>query len=420
MNRTQKVITENFNTYKVEQIDKYIENGGFQGLKNALEKGKDFIIDELNISGLRGRGGAAYPTGKKWNGGRKNHADVKYVLCNADEGEPATFKDRELLLRDPYKVLEGLAISGYTFGAKEGFIYIREEYEFLHDKIRKAIKLAEENGYLGKNILGTGFDFSIKVFSGAGAYVCGEGSALIESMEGKAGRPRMKPPRIGVAGYMGKPTQSNNVETLAIVATVLKMGAANYAKYGTEKSIGTKMISLCGNVKKPGTYEIPFGMSLREIIYDIGGGIVGDKDIKFLQLGGVSGPLMPKKYIDTKYTYEDLDAEGFGIGSGAILVADETKSVIKFLESVSYFFFHESCGKCTPCREGKRQMKKLLNKMAVGTATTKDLKNIEKISKIMKDASFCGLGQTASTAMLTAIKYFSPELCSSIDEIQAL
>ncbi|MCT4595206.1 MAG: SLBB domain-containing protein [Anaeromicrobium sp.] len=418
MNRVQKLITENFDKYHYKNIDEYIEIGGFHALKKAIHNGADYVISQIKLSGLRGRGGAAFPTWKKWHIGHNRKADRKFVFCNADEGEPGTFKDRELLKKDPYKIIEGMTISAFVNGANEGYIYIREEYSYLHDNFREAIEIAENHGYLGKDILNSGFDFSIKVFSGAGAYVCGENSSMIESMEGKAGRPRIKPPRIGEVGYLNKPTLVNNVETLACVTTILKHGAEEYARYGTESSTGTKIISLCGNIKRPGVYEIPFGITLKEIIYDVGGGVEKDGKVKFLQLGGASGAILPRDLLETKYSYEDLDANGFPIGSGSILVADETQSIVKFLEAIEDFFYHESCGKCTPCREGKRQISKILRKISAGEGTMDDLNNIEKIANVMKHASFCGLGQTAPTALLSAIKYFSPELCSNIDGIR--
>jgi len=267
---------------------------------------------------------------------------------------------------------------------------------------------------LGENILNSKKTFDIKVYTGAGAYICGENSSLIESMEGKAGRPRIKPPRIGEKGFMGVPTMVNNVETLSAVSTILKYGSDVYSKYGTEESKGTKLISLCGNVKRPGTYEIPFGTTLEEIIYDIGGGSSSKYDIKFVQLGGASGPIMPRKMFDTPYTYEDFKKREFQIGSGAVLVVNEGYRIIDFLEAVQDFFYHESCGKCTPCREGKRQLNKILSKVARGEASRQDIKNIEKIARVMKYASFCGLGQSAPTAILSVIKYFPSHLCEDM------
>jgi NADH-quinone oxidoreductase subunit F len=415
VNRVQTLITENFNKYDGYNLDAYLELGGFSAFNRVVERGSDYVVSELKQSGIKGRGGAAYPTWKKWDIGRKRQAEKKFVVCNADEGEPGTFKDREILKRDPFKVIEGLMISAYINGADQGFVYIREEYWYIQETFKQAIEAAEAKGYLGDNILGTGFSLKLEVFSGAGAYVCGENSSLIESMEGRAGRPRLKPPRIGEKGYQGYPTLVNNVETLAAVTTILKIGASEYAKYGTETSPGTKVISVSGNINSPGVYEVPFGTSLREIIYDIAGGVEADRPIKFLQLGGVSGPLMPGSLIDTRYSYEDLDSKGFSVGSGSILVVDDTNRIIDFLVSVSDFFYHESCGKCTPCREGKRQITRLLRKFVDGTASPDDVKAIEKVANTMKYASFCGLGQTAPTAILSAIKYFMPELWQSVE-----
>lgn len=416
MNRVQQLITYNFDRYSYNEIDRYVDLGGFGSLKKALDHGGDYVISELRTAGLKGRGGAAFPTWKKWDVGRNRTADQKFVVCNADEGEPGTFKDRELLQKDPYKIIEGMMISGFVFGAQKGYIYIREEYWYIQETFKEAIKLAEQKGYLGKHIMGSEFNFMIEVFSGAGAYVCGENSSLIESMEGHAGRPRIKPPRIGAKGYLGFPTLVNNVETLAGVTTILSMGASEYARYGTEESHGTKVISVSGNVNTPGVYEVPFGTTLREIIYDVAGGVENDKRIKFLQLGGVSGPLMPGELIDTRYSYEDLEKKGFSVGSGSILVVDESNRIIDFLVSVSDFFYHESCGKCTPCREGKRQLTRLLYKFVEGTAKGEDIYTIEKIANTMKHTSFCGLGQTAPTALLSAMKYFLPELWNLVEE----
>ncbi|WP_084140934.1 complex I 51 kDa subunit family protein [Psychrilyobacter atlanticus] len=405
-----KMISENFGKYKYDEIDKYIELDGFSGLKVAFEKGKQHVIDELKISGLRGRGGAAFPTWQKWKGGLNELEQETFVICNADEGEPATFKDRELLSQDPYKVIEGLTISGYMRSAKTGTIYLREEYTYMKHQIEKAIELSRERGYLGKNILGTGFDFDIRVFSGAGAYVCGEGSALIESMEGKAGKPRLKAPRISSQGYLQMPTQSNNVESLAVAATILKMGASKYAEYGYGESVGTKLISICGNINKPAVYEIPFGITLREIIEEVAGGVENNKKVKFLQLGGVSGPLVPESLLDTRYTYEDLWDLDLGIGSGAILVADEDMSVIEYMKLANDFFHHESCGKCIPCREGVHAYKKIIDKLLNKTAKKSDIDYLLEIGTLMNETSFCGLGQTAATPVLKAIKYFKDEL----------
>jgi len=418
MDRTVSIISKNFKKYNIDSIDEYIKLGGFDALKTAFDLGPEGIIDELKISGLRGRGGAAYPTGKKWDQAFKVSSNRKFIICNADEGEPATFKDRYLLDYDPYKVIVGMTIAAITFNASEGFIYIREEYKYLHDKFRKAVQLAKEKGFLGENILNTNFSFDITVFSGAGAYVCGESTALIESMEGKSGRPRLKLNRTSEKGLFDMPTLANNVETLAAVASILQVGGKEYAKYGTPSSKGTKLISLCGNINKPGAYEIPFGVTLREIIYNIGGGVRGGKTLKFLQLGGASGAIVPASLLDLKYCYKELKDHGIDIGSGAILVADETNKVVDFLKSVQDFFLHESCGKCTPCREGNRQITKILNRFVSGEASIEDLKTIERFSNVMKYASFCGLGKTAPTAILSAIEHFPIEFYQQIHKVR--
>ncbi len=417
MNKSQSYITENFGKYNNCDIDKYIELGGYNGLKKTISEGGDYIIEELKKSELRGRGGAGYPTWKKWNAAKSRTEEIKYVLCNADEGEPGTFKDRDLLSKDPFKIIEGLTIAGLTVGAKEGFIYIREEYGYIQDSFKKAIKKAKEKKLIGVNILGSGKTFNLKVYTGAGAYVCGENTALIESMHGRVGRPRIKPPRVGEKGLFGKPTMVNNVETYACVTTIINHGSSSYEMFGTEKSKGTKLVSLCGNIKNPGTYEVPFGITINEIVHDIGGGTKDNSKVKFLQAGGASGPLIPESMFDIKYTYEDFDEHNFQIGSGSIVVADEDIRVIDYLLAVQDFFYHESCGKCTPCREGKRQLAKILKTVSEGKAVAQDLRNIERIAKIMKHASFCGLGQTAPTATLSAIKYFTAELCKDVEGI---
>lgn len=415
MKRTANLISQNFKKYNPLDIGTYIDLDGFKAMKKAFELKSDRIIEEIDASGLMGRGGAAYPTGKKLRQSRAVEGDVKYLICNADEGEPATFKDRHLLEYDPYSIIEGMVITAFTVGASQGYIYVREEYAYLHDMLLEALSQARQEGYLGYDILKTGFDFDIELFSGAGAYICGEGSSLIESMEGRSGRPRIKPPYTKVSGLFNEPTLVHNVETLTAIKAILFHGADVFSRYGTEKSKGTKLISLCGNVKQPGVYEVPFGITIREIIDDLGGGMKDGGDVKFLQLGGASGAIMPKTLIDLPYAYESFKENGLEIGSGAVLVADNTNRIIDFLDSVQTFFLHESCGKCTPCREGNRQLSNILGRMKEGVATDKDVASVERIANIMKYASFCGLGKTAPTAVLTAIRYFSDELFSKGD-----
>ena len=409
MSKTVNFITENFGKYDPYSIESYFEIGGFTAVKKALSMSSGEIIEMTKVSAVRGRGGAAYETGKKWGQAAAVPGNNKVVICNADEGEPCTFKDRTILSKDPFRLIEGMIIAGYTVGAQNGYIYMREEYRHLNPLIKNAIKESTEKGFLGDNILGTNFSFNIHLYSGAGAYVCGEGSTLIESIEGKSGRPRIKPPFIKECGLFQLPTLVNNVETLAIATAVIQNGVEDYIKYGTEKSPGTKIISLAGNVNKPGAYEIPFGLTLREIIYDIGGGITDNNELKFFQLGGASGRIGPASIIDIPYTYEDLAKAGLVVGSGGILVVDHRTRLIDFLKSIQDFFIHESCGKCTPCREGNRQIAKIIDRFVDGNSHCDDLHTAERFANIMYNCSFCGLGETAQSCFLSALKYFPEE-----------
>lgn len=409
MTKTVSFITENFGKYDPYSITSYMEIGGFTAEKKALEMSSGEIIELAKKAAVKGRGGAAYDTGRKWAQAAAVPGDRKVVICNADEGEPCTFKDRSILSKDPFRLIEGMVIAGYAVGAQNGYIYLREEYKHLRPLIKNAIEQSNEKGYLGDNILGTNFSFHIHLYSGAGAYVCGEGSTLIESIEGKSGRPRIKPPFIKECGLFQLPTLVNNVETLAIATALLQHGVEDYLKYGTPDSPGTKIISLAGNVKNPGAYEIPFGLTLREIIYDIGGGITGDHELKLFQLGGASGKIGPASIIDTPYTYNDLQKVGLVVGSGGILVVDDRTRVIDFLKSIQDFFIHESCGKCTPCREGNRQIAKIIDRFVEGNPRPDDMQTAERFANIMSNCAFCGLGETAQSAFLSAIKYFPEE-----------
>lgn len=410
MLKTVSFITENFGKYDPNSINSYLEIGGFTAVKKALAMSSGEIIDIAKAAAVKGRGGAAYDTGRKWAQAASVPGSNKVVICNADEGEPCTFKDRSILSKDPFRLIEGMIIAGYTVGAQNGYIYLREEYRHLNPLIKNAIKESIEKGFLGNNILGTDFSFNIHLYSGAGAYVCGEGSTLIESIEGKSGRPRIKPPFIKECGLFQLPTLVNNVETLAIAAAVIQNGVDEYLKYGTPDSPGTKIISLAGNVNKPGAYEIPFGLTLREIIYDIGGGITDGHELKLFQLGGASGKMGPASIVDTLYTYDELHKVGLVVGSGGILVVDDRTSVIDFLKSIQDFFIHESCGKCTPCREGNRQISKIIDRLVEGNPKPDDLKTAERFANIMYNCAFCGLGETAQSALLSALKYFPEEL----------
>ncbi|QOX64007.1 NADH-quinone oxidoreductase subunit F [Anoxybacterium hadale] len=409
MSKTVAIITENFGQYDPGSIHSYLSIGGFSAVKKALTMSSAEIIEMTKKAAVKGRGGAAYDTGRKWAQAASVPGEDKVVICNADEGEPCTFKDRSILSKDPFRLIEGMIIAGYTVGAKNGYIYLREEYRHLRPLIRNAIDESLSNGFLGDNILNTGFSFQIHLYSGAGAYVCGEGSTLIESIEGKSGRPRIKPPFIKECGLFQLPTLVNNVETLAIAAAFIQHGVEEYLSHGTSGSPGTKIISLAGNIKNPGAYEIPFGLTLREIIYDIGGGIPDGHELKLFQLGGASGKIGPASIVDTPYTYEDLAKEGLVVGSGGILVVDDRTRVIDFVKSIQDFFIHESCGKCTPCREGNRQIAKIIDRFVEGSQRPDDLQTAERFANIMSNCAFCGLGETAQSTLLSAIKHFPQE-----------
>ncbi len=404
MKKTISFITENFNKSSPDLV------GGFQGFQRAINMEKEDIIQEIVLSGLKGRGGAKYPTGKKLMQSAEHHDKEKYIICNADEGEPGTFKDRELLLHDPYGVFEGMLIAAFAINASHGILYLREEYKYMIDDLKNALNHMRSLNLLGDRILKTELSFDISIFLGAGAYICGEETSLIESMEGKPGRPRIKPPYTLEKGLFSKPTLVNNVATFSTISAIIRNGYEEFIKYGTVESPGTKLISLCGNVNKPGAYEVPFGMTIREIIYDIGEGIRNGNSFKFAQIGGVSGPLVLPKHIDTPFSYEDLNEIGVPMGSGAIIVVDSDNDILDYLDAVQAFFKHESCGKCTPCREGNRQLLNILSRLREGKYSQEDTINIEKIAKTMKYASFCGLGQSAPAALLSAIEHCPQEI----------
>ena len=406
VDKTVRFITENFGKYDIHSIDSCKEIGGFKGLKRALSMKPEDVIDIIKASGIQGRGGAAYNTGKKWEQAAKVPGLDKVVICNADEGEPCTFKDRSMLENDPFRLIEGMVIAGYSVGAPSGYIYLREEYQHLRSLLTNAIDQSKAQNFLGENIQGSNFSFDIKMYSGAGAYVCGEGSTLIESMEGKSGRPRIKPPYIKECGLFLKPTLINNVETLVAAAAIVKNGPEEFLSYGTAKSPGTKLISLAGNVKKSGAYEIPFGTTLREIIEDIGGGLEEGRTLKLIQLGGASGSIAPASLLDTPYTYEDLEKCGLTVGSGGVLVVDDRTEILDFIQSIQDFFIHESCGKCTPCREGNRQIGHIIERYIAGKPRKDDLDTAKRFANIMSQCSFCGLGETAQSTLLSAIRHF--------------
>ena len=403
---TAGFITKNFGRYNPMSLDSYLSIGGYEALKKAIKMdGEDIATLIANVK-VKGRGGAAYDMGKKWSQSRAVNKPKKVVICNADEGEPCTFKDREVIKNDPFNLIEGMTICGHVVNAQDGYIYLREEYRHLRERLQNAIDQATEKNLLGDNILGTGFSFHIHLYSGAGAYVCGEGTALIRSIEGKGGRPRMKPPFMKVSGLFALPTTVNNVESFAIVPHLLMDDKGYYGSFGSGESIGTKLISVAGNVNKPGVYEIPFGTTVRDIIYGLAGGVKDGRKIRLIQFGGASGKISDERILDTPYTYDDLKAAGVTVGSGAILVIDDRTTVLEFLRHTQDFFVHESCGQCTPCREGNLHIQIILKKLAEGTATPDDLRYMKKIATVMTTASLCGLGESAQNALFSAMEDF--------------
>jgi NADH-quinone oxidoreductase subunit F len=417
MSKLHQLITGNMNAYPTD-VAEYVKAGGFEALKKAATMNSEDIIAEVKKAKLLGRGGAAYPAGNKWEHLLHIPATPKYIVCNADEGEPGTFKDKLILDKLPLKLLEGIIIAGFTFKAKAGYIYVRGEYRNIQKQLVVAIANARDSGFLGSNILGTGFDFDIHVISGAGACVCGENSALLNSTEGKVGRPRIKPPHLAEVGLFLQPTLVNNVESFANIPAIVSMGGDEYLKIGHLDSGGTKLICISGHVQNPGVFEVPLGkVTLRDIIFDpeLGGSITNRNTLKFFHLGGQSGSIGNPGLLDTVYSYTDLRKAGLSVGSGAVVVMDETVSIIDYLKCVSEFFIHESCGKCIPCREGNRQLLKLLKKLSIPGATNPgDLDTLRRLIRTMTDASFCGLGQTAAAALSSAWKHFKAEFETNV------
>lgn len=410
-----KVALENCGQINPEDIDDYLEIGGYGALGKVLKSmSQEEVIEEMKISGLRGRGGAGFPTWFKWDAALKANGTEKYVVCNADEGDPGAFMDRSVLEGDPHKLIEGMIICGYAMGSHHGVIYCRAEYPLAIKRLNIAIEQATKKNYLGDNILGTGFDFDLRIKMGAGAFVCGEETALIESLEGKRGMPRLKPPFPAQSGYWRKPTNINNVETFANVSWIISNGPEKFAAIGTEKSKGTKVFALSGKIKLGGLAEIPMGMTLRDVIFGIGGGIKNDKKFKAVQLGGPSGGCLPESLLDTPVTYEDLSKTGAIVGSGGMVVMDETTCIVDVTKFFLEFTCNESCGKCTYCRIGTKRMLQILEKITEGNGTMEDLDELEALALSVKDASLCGLGQTAPNPVLTSLKYFRDEYIAHI------
>jgi len=393
-----------------ENIDEYISRGGYEAIAKVLsEMTPQDVIDVISKSGLRGRGGAGFPTGMKWGLCAKNKADQKYVICNADEGDPGAFMDRSIMEGDPNSIIEAMAICGYAIGASKGLVYIRAEYPLAIHRLQVAIAQAREIGLLGDDILGSGFNFDIELRYGAGAFVCGEETALIHSMEGKRGEPTLKPPFPAVSGYMGKPSNVNNVETFANIPIIITKGADWFASIGSEKSKGTKVFALAGQINNVGLIEVPMGTTLRDIIFEIGGGIKGGRKFKAVQTGGPSGGCLTEKHLDTAIDYDSLMAAGSMMGSGGMVVMDDTSCMVAIAKFYLEFTCEESCGKCSPCRIGNKRMLEILTKITEGNGTMDDLQELRNLAAVIKDTALCGLGQTSPNPVLSTLDNFWDE-----------
>ena len=413
--KQHRVALRNCGVIDPENIEEYIAMDGYQALAKCLtELTPDEVIQIVKDSGLRGRGGGGFPTGLKWSFTAKNSADQKYVVCNADEGDPGAFMDRSVLEGDPHCIVEAMTICGYATGATEGYVYVRAEYPIAVHRLDVAIKEAREAGLLGKNIFNSGFDFDLHIRLGAGAFVCGEETALMTSIEGNRGEPRPRPPYPAVKGLFGKPTTENNVETFANIPQIILHGAEFFNSMGTEKSSGTKVFALGGKINNTGLVEIPMGTTLREIIEDIGGGIPNGKKFKAAQTGGPSGGCIPASLMDTPIDYDNLTAIGCMMGSGGLIVMDEDNCMVDIAKFFLDFTVDESCGKCTPCRIGTKRMRELLEKITDGKATLEDLDELETLAHYIKDNSLCGLGQTAPNPVLATLRFFKDEYIAHI------
>ena len=400
-----------------ENIDEYIARDGYKALATVLEKNDpEWTIDVIKKSGLRGRGGAGFPTGLKWELCRKNQADQKYMICNADEGDPGAFMDRSILEGDPNTLIEAMTIGGFCIGATKGLVYIRAEYPLAIHRLQIAIGQAREYGLLGKDILGSGFDFDIELRYGAGAFVCGEETALIHSMEGLRGEPTFKPPFPAVEGYLKKPSNVNNVETFANIPVIINKGWEWFSSIGTEKSKGTKVFALAGQINNVGLIEVPMGITLREVIYEIGGGIKNGKKFKAVQTGGPSGGCLTEKFLDTPIDYENLIAAGSMMGSGGMIVMDETSCMVSVAKFYLDFTVEESCGKCSPCRIGNKRLHEILTKITDGKGTMQDLDELRNLAHVIKDSALCGLGQTSPNPVLSTIDNFWDEYVAHVTE----
>ena len=412
-----KVALENCGHIDPESIEEYIATGGFEAIGKVLsEMTQQETIDLVKASGLRGRGGGGFPTGLKWQFGLNNEADQKYIICNADEGDPGAFMDRSLLEGDPYRIIEGMMLCGYAIGATKGYFYIRAEYPLAIDRINLALKEMREIGLVGKDIFGSGYEFDAEVRTGAGAFVCGEETALIHSIEGMRGEPTPKPPFPAEKGLWGKPTVVNNVETLANLAPIFNKGAEWFASMGVGKSKGTKVFALTGDVKNTGLVEVPMGITLRDLIFEVGGGIPGGKKFKAVQLGGPSGGCLTENDLDTPITYESLTEKGAMMGSGGVIVMDDSNCMVNVAKFFLDFSVEESCGQCFPCRLGLKQMYGILDNITLGKGKEGDIEELIRLGNDIKKTSLCGLGQTAPNPVLSTIRYFRNEYESHIND----
>jgi NADH:ubiquinone oxidoreductase subunit F (NADH-binding)/Pyruvate/2-oxoacid:ferredoxin oxidoreductase delta subunit len=413
----QRLLTlESRGLIDAESIEQYIGRDGYAGAAQALARMKpEEVIAELKRSGLRGRGGGGFPTWLKWKLTREAAGEEKYVICNGDEGDPGAYMDRSILEGNPHSIIEGMLIAGYAIGASEGYVYIRAEYPLAINRVQKAIESARSYGLLGPDILGSGFDMNIEIRLGAGAFVCGEETALIASIEGKRGTPSPRPPYPSVKGLWGKPTAINNVETLANVPLILHRGGAWFAKTGTETSKGTKVFALTGKVKNSGLIEVPMGITLREIVFEIGGGIAGGRQFKAVQTGGPSGGVIPAEFLDTPVDYENLQKLGSIMGSGGMIVMDEDDCMVDIAKFYLQFCVDESCGKCAPCRVGGYQLLSILERITTGRGVPEDIDLLRQVSRAMQKASLCGLGQTAANPVISTLKYFEDEYLEHIN-----
>ncbi len=418
LSRQTRLALRNVGTIDPTDMQQYIDRGGYKAIEKIIKGGitPEQVIEEVKIAGIRGRGGAGFPTATKWTFARGAEGDKKYLICNGDEGDPGAFMDRSLLEGDPHNIVEGMLIAAYAIGASGGYAYIRAEYPLAVKNFGLAIEDATAAGYLGDNILGSDFSFHLKIKQGAGAFVCGEETALIASIEGERGMPRIRPPFPAIKGLFGKPTIINNVETLSNIPWIIDNGGAAYAAIGTEDSRGTKVFALAGAIKRGGLVEIPMGMTLREMIYDIGGGSVTDKPLKAVQLGGPSGGCVPASLFDTPIEYASINATGAIMGSGGIIVMDEKSCMVDLAKFFLDFTQIESCGKCTFCRIGTLRMKEILTKICDGEACMEDIDTLEELAQGVKQSSLCGLGQTAPNPVLTTLKYFREEYEAHVKE----